>query len=65
MKRVVGNGVGTGGWFTVGLDDGIQGGVVPIAKGHVGVRESRAYGIWDGAQGSLRVAILGRRVGGS
>jgi hypothetical protein len=65
MKGAVGNIVGKGRWLGFALDNCIQRGVVPIARGHFGVREGGAYGILNGAQGSLSVAVLGRRVRGS
>jgi hypothetical protein len=65
MKGVLGNIVGKGGWLGVTFGNCIQRGVVPIARGHFGVREGRAYGILNVAQGSLSVAVLGRRVRGS
>jgi hypothetical protein len=62
MKGVVGSIVGKGGWLGVALGNCIQRGVVPIARGHFRVREGRTYGILNGAQGSLSVAVLERRV---
>jgi hypothetical protein len=65
MKGVVGNIVGKGEWLGVALGICIQSGVVPIAWGNFEVREGRAYGMLNGVQGSLSVAVLGRRVRGS